>query len=390
MASFIPTDLQKKIVDHSVVFLRWWLNELRGMCPAKLRERFAVGDAFYLIEVVDSQATVCYGTDYGAGHKVVIDLTLPDVEQQRLLDSVVTGEQKTAKKAKILIAEDKLLTRHVYLPLAVEFDLANVLNYELDRLTPYSLDNSCFAYTVEKRNIPAGKITVRLVLIEKGYLEQVVSRIENMHLTVASISPAADFDLDRQGHTSGVVNLLPQDRRPPDEALFNKTSRNMLLATVIMLLAVLILPVYYNQQRIEDVHSDINSVEKKARQIGEKRGELIKQLHVRDTLIERKNSEMAKVEVLYQLTAIVPDNTWITRLAVENGELKIDGESEQASTMIELLESQAAFKDTEFASPITKNTRTGKETFQIKARLVGKEKSPGEQTAESAATALAQ
>lgn len=380
MVSFIPINLQQKIIANAGSLLRWWLNELRGMCPAKLRERFAVGDAFYLIEVVDSRAFVCYGTEYGVGQKVEIDLTLPDVDQLRLLNNIAVVDQRALRKATVLIADDQLLTRYVHLPLAVEPDIANVLNYELDRLTPYSPDQAFFAYKVTKRDIPGGTIVVRLVLIEKWYLEQVVSQVENLQVTVSAVCPISGFELERHNEASRVINLLPAERRPPAEALLSKSSKKMLLATVVMLISVLLLPVYYHQKRIEEIHQNINSFEKRARQISEKRGELARTLDIRDSLIERKNKELSKVEVLHQLTHIVPDHTWVTRIAVENGETKIDGESDKASTMIELLESQPAFRDVEFVSPITKNVRTGKERFQIKAKLADKKKLPDQQS----------
>ncbi len=390
MASFIPIDLQQKIVANADGLLRWWLHELHGMCPGKLRERFAVGDAFYLIEVVDSRATVCYGTEYRVGQKVEIDLTLPEVEQLRLLNNIAVVDQRALRKATVLIADNKLLTRHVHLPLAVEPDLANVLNYELDRLTPYAVDKVFFAYKVEKRDVAGGTIVVRLVLVEKWYLEHVVSQVENLQLTVSAVCPASGFDFARHSETSRAINLLPAVCRPPAEALLSKSSKKLLLATVMMLISVLLLPVYYHQERIEEIRQDISSFEKKAIQISEKRGELARTLDIRDSLIERKNKGLTKVEVLHQLTHIVPDHTWVTRVGVENGELKIDGESEKASTMIELMESQAAFRDVEFVSPITKNVRTGKERFQIKAKLADKKKLSDQQGVASEAAMFQQ
>jgi general secretion pathway protein L len=145
------------------------------------------------------------------------------------------------------------------------------------------------------------------------------------------------------------------------------------------------LPLWYYENQIGHLSEEVDALLEQSKVVRDKQARLVGALDIRDALVERKNNEFEKIIILHTLAQVIPDNTWLTRVTIRNLALEIEGESEKSSDLIEKLESQAAFYQVEFASSVTRNTRTAKERFQIKMRLSDKT----EVLANNAASALA-
>ena len=73
--------------------------------------------------------------------------------------------------------------------------------------------------------------------------------------------------------------------------------------------------------------------------------------------------------MINELTQLLPDNTWLSRLIIRNGELQIHGESDAAISIIQLLEDSSMFNDAQFRSPLTQNSITRKDKFHVSAMI---------------------
>ncbi len=114
--------------------------------------------------------------------------------------------------------------------------------------------------------------------------------------------------------------------------------------------------------RIDELYLDVEKVEKMKKEYQE----LLK----RETIF-KKSIDISKLEILKELTEIIPLNAWATELQYKEGTIEISGEAESASTLISILEESPLFSDVKFIAPIVKRGQ-GKEKFKIKATVVQK------------------
>jgi Tfp pilus assembly protein PilN len=88
--------------------------------------------------------------------------------------------------------------------------------------------------------------------------------------------------------------------------------------------------------------------------------------------------EVSKVEILKELTQILPPTVWVWNFKLTGKEIEISGFADSASDLIPLLDRSPLFEKVEFLAPVTKERerRTGeekeKERFKIKMRLEGR------------------
>jgi hypothetical protein len=116
-------------------------------------------------------------------------------------------------------------------------------------------------------------------------------------------------------------------------------------------------------------------VEKLQRQKEELRKEI-------SELVKMKSGVVSKVEMLKELTQILPSTVWVWNLKYTGREVEISGFADSASDLISLLDKSPLFEKVEFLAPVTKERERGpagdkeKERFKIKMRLEGKGMEP--------------
>ena len=88
------------------------------------------------------------------------------------------------------------------------------------------------------------------------------------------------------------------------------------------------------------------------------------------------------LRILDELSKVVPNNAHLSNLRYRSGVLEVQGNAENASALIPLLERSAVFENVAFNAPSNRG-RDNRETFSLKAeveKLKGPAKQPVPQT----------
>jgi general secretion pathway protein L len=115
----------------------------------------------------------------------------------------------------------------------------------------------------------------------------------------------------------------------------------------------------------------VESLEKLQKQRNDYRKEIAE-------LDQIRSGEISKVEVLEELTRLLPNTTWIWNLKYNGKEMELSGFADSASDLIPLLDKSPLFEKVEFLAPVTKEMQMKgdgnkeKERFKIKARMEGR------------------
>ena len=112
------------------------------------------------------------------------------------------------------------------------------------------------------------------------------------------------------------------------------------------------------QNEIADISNQVKLVEQKRARIGEL------QKRLEPLTREKKQNLLA---LMKELTQLIPEDSWLTQLDVDEDKVRIRGESENANALIVLLEKSPLFKQVAFSSPIVK--RRGKDIFYIEMKI---------------------
>jgi general secretion pathway protein L len=114
---------------------------------------------------------------------------------------------------------------------------------------------------------------------------------------------------------------------------------------------------------------EVSVYSKQADEINKLRKQLDTAKDEAEFLSERKQEKLLMLEILDELTQIVPDDTWISQYEVKNNDIHIHGQSLSSASLLPLIESSELFSNAQFRSPVTQNRQTNTERFHLSANI---------------------
>ena len=220
--------------------------------------------------------------------------------------------------------------------------------------------------------------------LEAGQVEKVLTPPLNRIDTSREISkpykiyPSIGIPLEELVSTRFNLNLLPIEMR--------KRVRQIGKPLVITFASIaLALTLAWGAGAIVRYRTELNSVNEEIRRrkpeveaiakLQKQKDECCKEISALEKI---RAGEISKMEVLEELTKILPDTVWIWNFKYSGKEIEISGFADSASNLIPLIDKSPLFEKVEFLAPVTKE-RLMKgtemkeyERFKIKARIEGR------------------
>jgi Tfp pilus assembly protein PilN len=147
------------------------------------------------------------------------------------------------------------------------------------------------------------------------------------------------------------VNLLPLELRQ-NSSRMAWIPAAILGALVLLLAAALwILPAYEDRRYEQSLRSEIAKVEPAARRAVEL-DKQIESARQRTLLLDqfRQRSKL-DMDVMSEMTRILPPQTWLNSLEITRSQVFIGGETDQAAPLLKIIDSSPLFEASEFAMP---------------------------------------
>ncbi len=370
-------------------FWRWWLGELAPLVPAapraalkrrRLRPLLAFGtDAAVLWEPRLVNGTLGFGES--ARIPLAGDPAATLQAGRAAIDALprrAYGGAVAAAKVVIALPPGQVLRKRLTLPAAVEQDLHQALAYDLDRHTPFKPDELYFDAAVVSRDSQRKEIGVDWAAALKSAVDHARRQAENWGAVVVAVTPDVPGSTGPAMTAASKLNLLPQATRQ-DEAWWRRWQLWAPLAAlgVAALIAVL-LPIW--QKR--DYAISLSRIAEQARAQADAASALRQKLETMvddyNYVLGRKYAFPSAVQIVDDVTKVMPDDTWLTQFELKNQtkgkdlhrEMLLRGESANAGRLVTLLEDTKLFTDAAPRSPTTKIQPGPGEIFDLGAQLV--------------------
>jgi len=340
-------------------FFQWWGKELAFLAPKALRRQLR-----------DRHGNVIF-TPNGQGFDVVFYDDDGNTVTQRRIEPADIGHYQQLKnqypaieKAELVLRlpADHGLHKSVFLPAAAQENLQQVLGFELDRYTPFKMDQVYFS-AILIGNTGYGQLQVLLIIAPKKRLDEPLALLETWGVRprrVDYLPTTTDFP---QYHNA--YNLLPERYRQTGGTLRQSAHWLMSVLLLSLLFGVLVLPVWMEGQAVESLKTRIRQLEKQNQVVDAQQTEIDALRTETQRLIDTKRQAPALLPVLNELSNLLNDDTWLTHMQFSGQHMQIQGQSPAASALIAALETSEFFSNVSFVSPLTQDKVTGRERFQI-------------------------
>ncbi|MEO7741777.1 MAG: pilus assembly protein PilM [Usitatibacter sp.] len=345
-------------------FWRWWTRELVQMVP----ERFAaLGGATRVPQLaVEGDEIILAEPQVGAGVQTRTSSSDPQ-RTRAAVHAMLDAAGEGRGRARLVLAHSEALLRRATMPAATEENLAQVLAFEMDRLTPFRADEVYYDHRVVSRDAPAGTIAVVVAVARRELVDRQVALLRSLGVNVEGVTVREDGP-----QPGGALDLMPAGLRSESETPRARIVKRALLAvTGLLLLAVLAYPAFRKREAIIALHPIEARAQAEAQTADKLAQELERLVAEYNFLLAKKHGTPPVLAYLEEISRLLPDNTWVQQFdlkpAGKTRELQIQGETASSSKLIEILEQSALIRNASTRGTVTRGSQPGTERFFIAA-----------------------
>lgn len=323
-------------------FLRWWLEELSSMVPAGMRAS---------------------GLDVARVTPIV--LTSDGVRAWQRHTFLAELEQAPAHQRDVLLVlgAERVLKKKMTLPLATEENLRQVLEFQIDQITPFSSAQVYFCHHIVSRDFERGFLSLEFIATPRDVVDMAVKKLSEWGVAVRGVVTQDMLD------AGNLTSLLPSAPTKAPLVWLGGGNRWLLAGVIVLMLAAMAMPLVIKRQAVVELLPWVDRGKRAAEAVDRVRGELETRVEQHNYLLEKKQALTPVILALEELARVLPDDTWVQQLDIKGRELQIQGETASSVRLIGLFEKSDVFRDASFRSPLTKGQTAGAERYQLALQI---------------------
>lgn len=349
-------------------FMQWWKTELKSFVPEKYQQLiFPQPIRVYLVQEGVNVIVWKKQNNHFEQYNQAVKENEEHEQWWHQVQHIINQAEGQKVLVKFLLPNSDALIRKIALPQAAKENLDEVIGFELDKYVPFNSGQVQLSYKIDKDNQNAEKILIDLAVIPKQKVKDILNLCNEKTISLdgLDINTASENSLP----TYLGVNLLPQDQRTASDFFNLKLNLGLMVLLIGLIYFVMHNSLANKQNKIERITQINAELQKQARTSKLLRKEL-KTVIVSSKFLQNQKKEHPQLVVLLSdITTILPDATFISRLKVDQEKIEITGQSDNAYALVPKLDESKNWYVPGVVGSITKDPKTKKDKFTIKAAL---------------------
>jgi general secretion pathway protein L len=265
------------------------------------------------------------------------------------------------RRVEIVLLPNHFLVRPLELPARAGEFIEGIVRAQIDRLTPWSAGEAVFGCS-PPANVGNDKIVTTIAATARATTEPYIAGLSALHPASVSIFTRATDE------TRDLIKVFEhQARGLLDRSRLSRLLRVVLAgaaaAAVLSTVVGALVGDYLDSRRAE-----LNG-ELVARRLALRLNEDSAERSPDAALVRRKHETQASVIVLEELSRILPDHTYVTGLHIDGNTLQVVGITDDAPSLIRLMEQSSHFSRATFFAPTTRAASDQGDHFHLEAKL---------------------
>ena len=344
-------------------FLGWWGRSLAAWLPARLRLRAGPGPRPPAAADRTTRPCNC------ACSKATTCRTWPWCRQTGSFDDATAtrllGSRLSDLPRWLILPAATALRRRLVLPAAAADRLRDVVGFEIDRQTPFTMDAVAYDARVLGQRESDGQLDVELVAVPRMAIDPALAALGPLAPGLAGIDVAA-----ANGTPLG-VNLLDPARRHRQSDPWRRWNLALLAVALLALAATMAQLLDNRRAAADELEQRIARNAQAARQAAAQRQRLSDLVEGQAFLDRTRAARPMAVAVIDELTRRLPDTTYLEKLSIEDDRLTLIGLSREAPALIGRLQGSRLWRSPALTGALQPDPASGRDRFTLTAELVG-------------------
>lgn len=259
---------------------------------------------------------------------------------------------RAGHKAEYLVAvpDADMIETHMTLPASARSHMRDIMQYEIDRLTPFRVDE--VFWSAETTHVHGEHMSVRLRLVPKTCVQPLLDQAQSL-----GFPPLQGIQAGSVPFKSRKISLKR-----------NGISKINYFLCCLVAMFFLTLPYAWQTYALRHVEETLAQNEPRM-QLAQKLREHIASLTTGPTILMSHAKKIGSVnEILWKLSATLPDDTYLTALQFRKRHLTFNGFSRHASQLVTELDG-GGLHNAAFVGAISQSGDSHLETFSMEADL---------------------
>ena len=343
------------------------------------RELFALFPASTIawwLERPDRKLVICRGRGAfefrflgGPTHTIPAPLTTREVSQTSLREALSKrGLSRAATKVYLEIPRQAFFVRRFDIPVAAEGNLARLLIADIERKTPFRLNDVVYGHTLARKPGASDKYTVNLWILRRDIIAQEIEAIGVGWEDLDHVTSASGADLGEERPT------IALSRGGESSHWFRNVALGLFVATIGLSAIGSTALIWRRGQAAEDLDARIAEVSARASSVRSIADRAVAESRLLQILHVERAKGPTFADLWEEVSRILPDEAYLSELRLsdgKNGERYLDlvGFSESAVGLPALFDKSPIFTDATLTAPITFNAAEKREAFSLRVKV---------------------
>ena len=255
--------------------------------------------------------------------------------------------------------------RRVDVPAALRADTRRFLDLDLERATPFRLKDVYTAHYIDEARSRRDTLNVCQLVIRRDAVDIPAADIRATGVELSGIDCWSE-----DGTTALPVNFMPQDALINAHSVaWSRLAKVLAAAVLVLAVSALYLGLSRQERALADLTEQTAAARAKAQAVQQKIEVSESALKEARAIESLRSERLTAVEILDNLTKLLPDSAWLTDLRIEGDRIEFSGDAESAAPLVSAFESSKLFAGAALTSPVTRERGDTKERFSMRVRL---------------------
>ncbi len=260
-------------------------------------------------------------------------------------------------RATLRLPAHHALVKTIVLPMSAQKHLASIVENKIRQLTPFEPRDVYFGY---QRVGGGGKeFRVQIIAAPKQACQPFLSAARDRSIAVDGITVESAEE----------VNILPPEER--ENAQSTQVIQKLLKINGLLLAAMAALIFIGGGLRYGLAHWQAQQAAGAVTEVIQMRRDVQKIVAGSRGLSEHLNAAPDVPLLMNTLAAAIDESAWLDRVTISGETVEIQGYAENAAEILFVVDELPQFSDAGFKSAISRDSKSGKERFQIRATITG-------------------
>jgi general secretion pathway protein L len=357
-------------------FLAWWLGELWACLPAPLRRRLGRGRRRLLILLRDDSTLVL---EAGRGpDRILARAPVARDEPGRAPGPAQAGLADTASlrgpwsEILAVIPPERALCRRLQLPAAVAENLSESMGFEIDRLTPFTAAEVFYQARLISLDRRAGQLSAELWVVPRAVAQEGLQRVAALGFRPDRIGigmGVGEGDWNPEAGARGFVDLPLAPGGKLDRWLAWRLPAAAFGLAALLALAAFFLHLERKDRFLEAYGAQSARYRGAAAEAAKLRQSIASLAETQAAAAKHRREIPLFVDLLAEVTARLPDDTWLTELRLADGHVLVTGYAASAAALVSVMEDSPLFQNARLSGPVIPDASLKREQFSIDAEI---------------------